>query len=176
VVVAKAAQFVSRQRSAERVQPPACYTASMLRRPRIVASVFFAGLALVLCLLWARSNHHRDVMRLPFLPPRHAFVDSNKGNVTAFVGSLNGWRPPGKPSSIFAPDRGWPQPVSGFAIQTVSPSGVFVTLPHWLLFAVCLTLAAVPSVYKVRQFSLRTMLIATTVVALILGAVVILSR
>ena len=48
----------------------------------------------------------------------------------------------------------------------------FLMLPYWLLILVSTTLAAAPWIEWPRRFSLRTLLIATTLVAVALGLVV----
>jgi hypothetical protein len=51
----------------------------------------------------------------------------------------------------------------------------YLNLPHWLLAFVLSTCAAVPWAFR-RRFSLRTLLIVTTLVAAILGLIVWLSH
>ena len=49
-------------------------------------------------------------------------------------------------------------------------------LPHWFLAVAATTLAAVPWIAWPRRFSLRTLLITTTLVAILLGSLVIAAR
>ena len=54
--------------------------------------------------------------------------------------------------------------------DTASPAGVGTAIPDWLFVAFTATLAALPWVK--RRFSLRTLLIATTLVAVVLGIII----
>lgn len=54
----------------------------------------------------------------------------------------------------------------------VIPVGAAVTVPYWSLVLVTATLAALPWIPSSSRFSLRTLLLATTLLALILGIVV----
>ena len=47
---------------------------------------------------------------------------------------------------------------------------MWATLPHWFLLGTCMTFATVP--WLRYRFSLRTLLIATTLVAVVLGLIV----
>jgi hypothetical protein len=55
-------------------------------------------------------------------------------------------------------------------LQRMKPKGIFIAAPHWFLALLSATLGAVP--WLKWQFSLRTLLIATTLVAVALGLVV----
>jgi hypothetical protein len=55
------------------------------------------------------------------------------------------------------------------------PQEMWVTLPHWFLVALCAMFSAFPWI-PIRRFSLRTMLVATTLVAVVLGLIVIAFR
>ena len=47
-----------------------------------------------------------------------------------------------------------------------------VHCPHWLIIAIFAIVAAAPWVPRLRRFSLRTLLIATTLVAVVLGVII----
>jgi hypothetical protein len=49
---------------------------------------------------------------------------------------------------------------------------VLVRIPIWVLVILAATLAAIPSFHWPNRFSLRTLLIATTLVAVVLGLIV----
>ena len=51
-----------------------------------------------------------------------------------------------------------------------------VQVPHWFLLGIVATLAPVPWIHWSKRFSLRTLLIATTLVAVVLGLVVYAAR
>jgi hypothetical protein len=51
--------------------------------------------------------------------------------------------------------------------------GPMVGVPHWFLLCILAMLSAVPWLPWSRRFSLRTLLIATTLVAVVLGVIVV---
>jgi hypothetical protein len=54
-----------------------------------------------------------------------------------------------------------------------SPGVITFIMPYWLLVTLCGTMSAIPTLILLRcRFTLRTLLIATTVVAVLLGLVV----
>jgi hypothetical protein len=56
----------------------------------------------------------------------------------------------------------------GFNLQS-HPGGWFCTVPHWFALLLSMIFAAVPWIHWSRRYSLRTLLIATTLVAVGLG-------
>ena len=54
--------------------------------------------------------------------------------------------------------------------------GMHVGLPYWFLAFVPATIATIPWFRWSKRFSLRTLLIATTLIAVVLGIIVWLSR
>ena len=60
----------------------------------------------------------------------------------------------------------------GFGMRWIN-SGLRLAIPHWFFLVVSFAFAIVPWVRQLKwRFSLRTLLIATTLVAVILGAIV----
>jgi hypothetical protein len=72
----------------------------------------------------------------------------------------------GKPLD-FAPTKTW----SGVLVDWRSLSFWYVQMPYWLLVGTSLVFTVIPAIYNVRRFSLRTLLIVTTLVALVLGLI-----
>ncbi len=62
---------------------------------------------------------------------------------------------------------------TGFRFQHFAAGDWYLTVPYW--FAVGLTITATAAVWLNWHFSLRTLLIASTVVAVVLGLVVVVS-
>jgi hypothetical protein len=61
----------------------------------------------------------------------------------------------------------------GFGIARDPDGGILsVTMPHWFPILLSATIAAVPWISSVRRFSLRTLLIAVTLLAILLGLAV----
>jgi hypothetical protein len=66
---------------------------------------------------------------------------------------------------------------SGFQFQWDSGSSWYLQAPYWALVALTVLGAVLPWIRQLRwRFSLRTLLIATTLVAVVLGTIVWLSR
>jgi hypothetical protein len=63
-----------------------------------------------------------------------------------------------------------------FQNAIVIPSGNGWRLPYWLTFVSCISVCAAPWINWSKRFSLRTLLIATTLVAVVLGLIVAATR
>jgi hypothetical protein len=66
-----------------------------------------------------------------------------------------------------------PTPAFKFSVNEFRPGDIIVIFPYWFAFLVFATLAAAPWIRWSKQFSLRTLLLATTLIAILLGAIVI---
>jgi hypothetical protein len=64
---------------------------------------------------------------------------------------------------------------AGFEIRTPS-EGVAVTIPFFAILVIASMCGIAPWTYSLRRFSLRTMLIATTLIAFMLGLAIWLTR
>lgn len=162
----------------------------MLRRLRIAVSVFFAVVCVALFVLWARSHWRVDSLINHRIGGRSFGAMSASGRI-----GVGGIKPskPGKGGLEFVtlPNdflhwRVIHKEISGSLFGTlgfawfkddpangvnglVMPFGP--AMPHWFLFLFSVTLAAAPWLPFSSRFSLRTMLIATTLVAVVLGLV-----
>jgi len=153
---------------------------------RIAMSLFFGLLAVALCVLWVRSHHWaRDaIQRVPVVGGIH-FI-SSQGSV-----SVEAQRLPKNPPKTFS----WNQSIkvlskselaevfsthtgslapdySGFQFRFRSGADWKFSVPYWLLALVSGMLATVLGLRINYRFSLRTLLIATTLLAVMLGVVV----
>src|SRR3954453_20092145 len=143
------------------------------RKLRIAWSVFWGLACVLLVALWVRSYWWGDVLQLRPSALESFGIGSAHGVIGA-DGNVNPlrflrcshWRlwsypmyPEMKPP-LFHYERG---PLSGFEID----------VPHWFLAILFGTVATVPWIGK--RFSVRTLLIATTVVAGFVGLVVYLA-
>jgi hypothetical protein len=141
------------------------------RKLRIAWSGLFGIACVVLIVLWARSHYSVDQIFLP--TTRSAFV-SIGSMPDAIIAGMTGNSPTGTWAMLNMPSDEWLAAVgesrdswSGLITFKIVDGGIVV--PHWfgvLLFA---ALAVVP---WIRRFSLRTLLIATTLVAVVLGLIV----
>lgn len=149
---------------------------------QIAVSVFFGVLTLALCVLWVRSYTWYDFDFINLTASTDAHISSYQGSVAvAFVpsgfttGNFNGSWQGGNVKASLLPwtklssnqngrnsQRWLPIPEDSFAV------------PYWLLTASCIAVVVAP--WTATRFSLRSILIATTLVAVVLGLGVWLSR
>jgi hypothetical protein len=153
----------------------------MARYFRIAAAGFFALLAVALIGLWVRSHFRKDsVMR--FSNPSYVMATSWSGTLAWQSVKLPRKLPPAPRWTVQStpvPRRSFASGVErsllcrlGFNYQrvTVASATVFViTIPIWSLIALSAALAALFAFKGKWRFSLRTLLIATTLVAAALG-------
>jgi hypothetical protein len=152
------------------------------RKLRIAWSVFWGLAAVFLIVLWVRSYEWRDRIVIPLRTPRFLRVDSNHGKVEfetygQGMGEMSFSITAISHVDITAAwDRSFPtvpQPVDRKQWRWESRTGrFFVYLPHWSLVTILAALAVVPWIRWPRRFTLRTLFVATTLVAVLLGVVV----
>lgn len=147
----------------------------MARKLHIAVSVFFGVVTVVLCVLWVRSGiffvrgHFPGVPSFSVMSYRFDEPDLPNGAVTAYV--CFGLTP--DPEAVWDIGRisflsgGIPE---GFDFKIDFGTNVWLQAPHWFLSVLCGTVAAI--FLFVPRFSLRTLLVATTLVAVVLGLVV----
>jgi len=147
----------------------------MTQRLRIAVSVFFAVACVALCVLWARSYWTFDLIVGPAPGARSFEVYSYSGRVC--VANV----PPGSPpihhwqlitatvddSDIYA----WKTTNATDAFQLMTFEAYRIFLPYWSLVLFASACAGLPWFPYASRFSLRTMLLATTLVAVVLGLV-----
>jgi|tagenome__1003787_1003787.scaffolds.fasta_scaffold20707841_3 hypothetical protein len=129
--------------------------------PRIAWSVFCVLTCILLASLWVRSYFVLDSWEAP-----SANFDSGVGQCTfSFLNNVaDQWR-------YVAVDVGnWSNLPSLFAFSLDTHDSVTLDFPHWFLVALLAAFSAIPWVRW--RFSLRTLLIATTLVAVVLGLIV----
>jgi hypothetical protein len=147
----------------------------MARKLRIAVSVFFGLLTVALIILWARSRNAIDVFG--FRPTAHCWIA-----VSSSVGELECTILSGGP---FGADSEW-FGFESFGLPLVSgtnavplrprfswqqtPNELRIVAPTLALALVLAVASAVPWIPRPSpRFSLRTLLIATTLLAIILG-------
>jgi hypothetical protein len=146
---------------------------------RIAWSVAWGVVAVLLCVLWVRSYFHEDRASGRVFSTGIRFY-SSRGWLVLFKN-----RAPlqaAYPWSIELGGEHWLQPADsrlGFS----SPLAFFgraatshISLPHWLVILVALIACSLPWMHWPKRFSLRTLLIAITFIAVALGFVVWVSR
>jgi hypothetical protein len=150
------------------------YNRSMkYRKLRIAWSVAWGVAAVLLCVLWVRSYWCRDVLTGPSQTAGESYVFSQQGEMQYL------W------DSRVTPDAVWQfstYPVQDWHTRLSAEIGHWyrlkgfcsVVVPHWAFLLSVTAIAA--SSWLSYRFSLRTLLIATTLVAVVLGLIVWLAR
>ena len=155
------------------------------RKLRIAWSVACGIACLLLIVLWVRSYWWEDTLRVPYSVARveYFFITSGHGLIYSVL-YLYGSSEPGfgietravEGEALFVDDS---TPLRDWHWFRVVHWQKFTVLymPHWFPVLVAATLASVPWIHKLRfSFSLRALLIATTVVAVALGLAVYAAR
>jgi hypothetical protein len=140
----------------------------ILRLLRIAVSAVCGILCLLLISLWVRSYGNRELL---FTAPGVVCL-STQGVIMTI-------RMPVYEDEVglaISPSEGRPIEPSdsnlGFYAHAWSPSFWIIQLPHWLSVLLAAGLAAAPWIHRSRRFSLRTLLLATTLAAVVLRLVV----
>jgi hypothetical protein len=144
------------------------------RKLRIAVTVLSLTACVLLIALWVRSHKTSDMWRSNPIGGKCFNASSLLGQVKVAVFDV----PPAGFRRLFPfgykvshvdksmrVDESW---VGG----KYSSGNFAVWMPHWLLALLVAVLAYMPWIRSLRRFSLRTLLIATTIVAVLLGAVV----
>jgi hypothetical protein len=129
---------------------------------RVSFSVTCGIAAVLLCVLWVRSYDAFDTLVLGYRPGRCAVVDSVFGRI--HIGFYNGPKRFGFSS----------MPLTG-VIPWISEKSTLV-VSHLILAFLSAALAPLPWLPWSNRFSLRTLLIAIMLVAVLLGVIVLLIR
>jgi hypothetical protein len=143
----------------------------MLRYVRIAVTALSLTACVLLIALWVRSYWWEDGLSGP-LPNKQAFhIKSSYGlMMIAIVSATNRtWQFETIESALPDSNLLHLSSDSGFGFIDATPDYV-VTFPQWLTVAMLGVIGAIPWLQK--SFSLRTLLIATTMVAVGLGIVV----
>jgi hypothetical protein len=146
------------------------------RKLRIAWSLVW-GLAAVLSLvLWVRSFWEVDMVCFPSPTHRMIILESNFGTLGASYQALITLGDADIPSTYWrrttfhaAPDN---RASGGLFAANSNYGSIYVRFPHWLAGFFSATLAAAPWIRWSNRFSLRTLLVATTVVVVVLGLIV----
>jgi hypothetical protein len=155
------------------------------RGPRIAVSAFFGLLCVMLVALWVRSYSRADVTSYANSNPNpnrtETFLISEYGAVVfehfPYGGPVRkGWH--FDSFSVSGPPIDFPPMFAGFGYDS-GRHRTIVLVPHWFFVLLFVILAAVPWILRKPRFSIRfsirTLLVVTTLVALLLGLIVAVS-
>jgi hypothetical protein len=138
-----------------------------LRKLRIAWSVFWGLACVLLVVLWVRSyKYYVITYNGPGFGSAVVGLDSRPGSVTIGVddgGDMHAWSVRSIDLTVFGGER----------LPALSAWGVdlnAVRMPYWFATSLFVLLARLPWFYW--RFSLRTLLLATTLVAVALGLIV----
>jgi hypothetical protein len=142
-----------------------------LRNLRVAWSVMCGVFCLLLIALWERSYWWCDVVEGTVTSSRGFRLASESGDVGGrLFNTKGGWRIYSVETAVLNSRTGWNP--SGFYWSW--QLGPWVQVRHWFALMLVATCAVVPWIRW--RFSLRTLLIAATVVAVILGLTVMMLR
>ena len=142
--------------------------AKIVRGLRIAWSVVFGILCVLLIAFWVRSYLRWDTICQDRWAAFIA-VSSSRGFVqldaaeNTLISQGRGWTMSRRPLLIRFPRY---KTNMGFT-WSATPNAMSVSVPHWLLVLSCLLLTIAPWIHW--RFSLRTLLIATTLIAVLLA-------
>jgi hypothetical protein len=145
----------------------------MSRKLRIAWSVACVIACVLLIALWVRSYWRCDIVSR-MKSGQVTNICSNRG-VSYFFDGTRG-------SPIIIADSGWRMEsvhatnLPGGARWTWTPTLRAAQLPDWCAVLVFATFAIIPWIRWPSRFSLRTLLIATTLIAVVLGIIAWMSR
>jgi hypothetical protein len=141
------------------------------RKLRIAFSAVCGVLCLVLIALWVRSYRSGDRVAFPAPATQGVVIESANGRVlAAIIGTDSPVTVKGVIVSRYQrPDYQLGGSDTGLELLSeYSEYGVIV--PHWFLIILCAVVATLPWIRW--RFSVRTLLIAITLVAILLGPIV----
>jgi hypothetical protein len=148
---------------------------------RITVSVLSLTTCVLLVALWVRSYRAREEFR-GFLGKHVLSIPSARGELgiglwgwqsNSFGWTLRSDSDSEDTKSLWPPAKGRP-PLSSLGIhwfRSLAPDMTLLIIPYWLLVLSTATIAAATWVWYSRQFRLRTMFIAWTLVAALLGLI-----
>jgi hypothetical protein len=145
----------------------------MVRYARYAPAVAFALLAIAFVGLWARSYRRVDILIGPLGETRGFAMGSVNGVIAPGVSSIR--RPeewsmrsyPSRPRTVSRWQRGV---LFGLGFSFANDStGLHFQLPYWFLALSSLALAALLAFKPITRFTVRGLLITTTLLAAILG-------
>jgi hypothetical protein len=148
------------------------------RKLRITWSVAWGVVIVLLAVLWVRSYWRSDFVGYNFEIDYGFGIRSSEGrthfvsyNARSYTGSSRIRTTGFYLASFDVSQDGPPGPQWGFAIKGRHKPATYLTVPHWSLLLVSILLVSRMIPLR-RRFSLRTLLIAMTLVAVGLGVIV----
>jgi hypothetical protein len=144
---------------------------------RIAWSVWWGILCVLLIALWVSSYLAEVRLSGRYTASRGFRVYSSRGCIVCYAPNMP-FQPSSYPWHLALDSQHWLRE-SDARIASVPKlhyhsQEMWATFPHWFLLGLCGALAITP--WVIQRFSLRTLLIATTLITVVLGLVVIMRR
>jgi hypothetical protein len=151
----------------------------MLRRLLNIASIVCLVVCAALMGMWVRSYYSTDMAHGPFLGSPASFTIVSTQGELGLAAFINPGPDRFDGQSGYIDDRFFAcpryNPFWGFGARTAGGNPI-VVFPFWFLVLANVALAAAFRVKWSRRFGLRTMLVATTLIAVALGMIVAVDR
>jgi hypothetical protein len=139
------------------------------RKLRVAWSVGWGIACVLLIVFWVRSRWVVEVLAIPIASNWAVAIGSISDSVALSVSDSPSWKTTSIPANeweIMVKFGGlkFPSPIWGGRLRTTSLTVLLI--PCWMPIALSTTLATVPWLTRIKwRFSLRTLLIATTLIA-----------
>jgi hypothetical protein len=164
-----------------RSQTPAVGRDSMLKYLRIGVTALSLTACVLLIALWVRSYSYWDHIRGSISEHRMLKFNSVSGKLSISHTQFPRWHTWRRYS--FALDERQPDQIPplmrsakfGFGLKS-NQNFLALAMPYWFLVPLTATLVAAPWIGWSKRFSLRTLLIATTLIAVVMGGIVYLAK
>ena len=142
-----------------------------LRYLRIAFSATCLAACVLLIVFWVRSYWWEDVLYFEPNTPTVYAVRSSNGQLF-LLRSYDGRRADGRVLVMRELPSSHLKPLVWHSEITKARTRDAMLLPFWMPVLLAATFAALPWIHWAKRFSLRTLLIATTLVAVVLGLIV----
>jgi hypothetical protein len=146
---------------------------AVIRRIRLAVSLFFGLLTVALCLLWMCGEWQCELVEARTGAKWPVLGSSGRTEIFCFLPLDSNWLADSEWRIAIGksfPDYGATPPKLGFS-YTWDVAGVYTSLPYALPVFFCAAVTAAVWRPRLLRFSVRTLLIATTLVAVVLGLV-----
>jgi hypothetical protein len=147
------------------------------RKLRIAWSVGWGILCVLMIALWMRSRQHLDLVAVSATATKFIGASSESGQLRFYTGTWSSTTASrnilnhesfdaniGHPGPPITSESAW-----GFSYRD---NNLYARLPHWFVALVTATMASAPWIRLSWRYSLRTLLVAMTLVAVGLGMIV----
>src|SRR5687768_6343825 len=137
------------------------------RRLRLFASGVCSTLCVLLALLWVRSYWEADFLFVT-VGRGNVGVESRVGRLLPFFQKFGGSNERWRLGTSVIDESFPPTGHTPFSWQNDLPSYFWISIPHWFVATLMAMLAVAPWIQWSTRFNIRTLLCATTLLAILL--------